>query len=195
MLRDQSLLGPAIRQQLEPLAQLRLSVFRDWPYLYQGTLDYERHYLDAYCRSPQALAVLVWDGTRCVAASTALPMNQAAAEMRLCFEQAGIETGNVLYFGESVVLPDYRGRGIGRRFFELREAHARSLGLSRCAFCAVERPAEHPLKPEGHVGNEGFWTRRGYRHRPELVCHYDWQDLDQPAPSSHRLSFWTRDLA
>ena len=193
-LRYQSLRGSDIATQLEPLASLRLQVFRDWPYLYEGTLDYERHYLETYTACPDSLAVLVWDEAQCIGATTALPLAQAQTEMRAPFEQAGLAVTDYLYFGESVVLSSHRGRGIGVRFFELREAHARSLGLTHCTFCAVDRPEDHPLKPASYLGNDRFWQRRGYVRRPELACTFDWQDRDQPSPTPHRLSFWTRRL-
>lgn len=186
--------GEQIRARLEPLAALRLEVFRDWPYLYQGTLDYERHYLDTYCRSANSLAVLAWDGEHCVGATTALPLAEAQAEMRAPFERSGIAVADILYFGESVVLKPYRGQGIGLHFFEEREAHARRLGLGRCAFCAVDRPDAHPLQPTDYIPNDAFWGRRGYRRQPVLVCDFEWRDLDQPAATAHSLTYWLKDL-
>lgn len=193
-LHYQALSGAAIREHLTPLAALRLTVFRDWPYLYAGSLAYEQQYLETYARSARSLAVLVWDGDACVAATTALPMTEADAAMRAPFELAGLPVQYTLYFGESVVLSAYRGRGIGVAFFEQREAHARALGLSHCAFCAVDRPAQHPARPANYLSNDGFWQRRGYTRQPELQCHFDWQDLDQPAPTSHSLTYWTKAL-
>lgn len=193
-LRYEHLTGRRIAEQLQPLAQLRLRVFREWPYLYEGTLDYEHQYLETYLACSDSLAVLVWDGDVCIGATTALPMTQASAEMRAPFERAGMPLSDFLYFGESVVLSGYRGRGIGVHFFALRESHARALGLLRCTFCAVERPDAHPLRPAGHAGNTGFWTRRGYVRRPELTCRFEWKDLDQPAPTPHQLVYWTKTL-
>ena len=37
--------GPALKDVLPDLARLRIAVFRDWPYLYDGSEDYEREYL------------------------------------------------------------------------------------------------------------------------------------------------------
>lgn len=193
-LRYQALSGAAIRGQLPALAALRLKVFREWPYLYAGSLAYEQQYLETYARSASSLAVLVWCGEACVGATTALPLSEAEAAMRAPFEQADLPVRHTLYFGESVVLQEYRGRGIGVAFFEQREAHARALGLTQCAFCAVDRPAEHPLRPAGYIANDRFWKRRGYTRQPALQCHFDWQDLDQPAPTSHRLTYWTKTL-
>ncbi len=193
-LRYQTLHGAALRAQLPALAALRLTVFRDWPYLYDGTLDYERSYLETYAGCAESLAVLVWDDARCIAATTALPMRHAEAAMRAPLEAAQRPIEQMLYFGESLVLPAYRGRGIGVSFFEQREAHARALNLRSCAFCAVDRPATHPLKPADYIGNEAFWVRRGYTRQPELQCCFDWLDRGDAAPTTHSLTYWLRTL-
>lgn len=190
----QTLRGAAIREHLHTLAALRLTVFHDWPYLYEGTLDYERQYLETYARCVESIAVLAWDGTQCVGATTALPLRDAEAAMRAPFEQAGMGIGNTLYFGESVVLASHRGRGIGVAFFEQRETHARALGLSRCAFCAVDRPASHPLKPAAYKPNDAFWARRGYTRHSELQCCFDWLDRGELKPTLHSLTYWLREL-
>ena len=39
------LTGTDLDTALDDLARLRITVFRDWPYLYDGDLDYERRYL------------------------------------------------------------------------------------------------------------------------------------------------------
>ena len=164
------------------------------PYLYDGTLDYERQYLETYMRCDESIAVLAWDGLQCVGATTALPLAQAEAAMREPFEQARLDIGSTLYFGESVVLASHRGRGIGVAFFEHREAHARALGLRRCAFCAVDRPASHPLQPAGYKPNDAFWARRGYTRQSALQCTFDWLDRGEPAPTPHTLTYWQREL-
>ncbi|MDO9453086.1 MAG: GNAT family N-acetyltransferase [Stagnimonas sp.] len=193
-IRYQALNGAAIREHLQVLAALRLTVFREWPYLYDGTLDYERQYLETYARCNESIAVLAWEGSHCVGATTALPMPSAEAAMRKPFEQAALDVSGTLYFGESVVLGKHRGRGIGVTFFEQREAHARALGLKRCAFCAVDRPANHPLMPAAYMPNDTFWTRRGYARQPALQCTFEWQDRGEPAPTPHKLTYWSRDL-
>ena len=37
--------GDALKPALPALAGLRISVFREWPYLYDGSVDYEEKYL------------------------------------------------------------------------------------------------------------------------------------------------------
>lgn len=193
-LRIEQLHGRDIRGRLQALAALRIAVFHDWPYLYEGTLDYEMHYLDMYMRCPRSLAILVWDGERCVGASTVLPLQDAPRDMQQPFIDAGMAMDDIDYFGESVLLKAYRGQGLGVKFFELREAHARELGLKRCAFCAVERPADHPRKPADYVANDAFWSKRGYCKQPQLRTTLSWLDVGATMPSAKPMTFWMRTL-
>ena len=50
--------GAALNDYLDAVARLRMEVFRDFPYLYDGTRDYERTYLQTYVRCPQAVVVI-----------------------------------------------------------------------------------------------------------------------------------------
>lgn len=186
--------GASAAPFFDDLARLRITVFRDFPYLYDGDLAYERTYLATYAKSEGSVFVLALDEGRVVGASTGIPMAAETDEVKAPFLSAGRDPADFFYFGESVLLPEYRGRGIGVRFFEGREAQARSLGLSFCTFCAVERPAGHPRRPADYVPLNAFWQKRGYRHHPELRTTFAWRDLDETEESAKPLSFWIRDL-
>lgn len=193
-LRLESLYGANIAPHRDALAELRCTVFRDWPYLYEGSRDYEARYLQVYIDCPRALCVLVRDGARCVGASTVIPLADAPLDMQRPFIDAGMDLSRVDYFGESVLLREYRGRGLGVKFFELREGHARSLGLPVTAFCAVQRPDHHPLKPADYVPNDPFWQRRGYREMPQLQAALEWPDVGETQTTRKSMTFWLRVL-
>ncbi|MGE3675680.1 MAG: GNAT family N-acetyltransferase [Polyangiaceae bacterium] len=183
-----------MREARDALAALRVSVFRDFPYLYAGSLSYELEYLEVYFRSASAFSAVVWHGDEAVGATTMLPLVDAEAEVQKPFVEAGHELSGLAYFGESVLLREFRGRGLGVKFFELREAHARSLGLSRATFCAVDRPVDHPLRPAGYVPNDRFWQHRGYRKVPELQARFSWPDIGDSESTSKTMTFWLKDL-
>ena len=132
--------GPEIASVFEDLGQLRIAVFSDFPYLYEGTLTHEMEYLQTYADSPRAFLFAVYDGSKMVGATTCTPLVDETDDVRLPFEQVGFNLDSIFYFGESILLPSYRGIGLGHRFFDEREAHARRFGTyTTTCFCAVER--------------------------------------------------------
>lgn len=187
--------GDAVLPWLDAVAALRIEVFAEYPYLYDGDRRYEAAYLATYARSPESLFVLVLDDDEVVGASTAVPLNDEDPALRLPVERAGVDPARVCYFGESVLRSSYRGRGLGHRFFDEREAYAQRLGrFDHCAFCAVERPDDHPARPRDYVPLHAFWRRRGYEHRPDVRATLSWKEHGASAASEKALSFWMRPL-
>jgi GNAT superfamily N-acetyltransferase len=177
------------------LARLRIAVFRDWPYLYEGDQTYEERYLRIYAESPRAAVVLALDGAEVVGASTCLPLADETGNVQAPFRAAGISIDRVFYFGESILLRPYRGTGAGVRFFEAREAHARR--VSACdiaAFCAVQRSPDHPAKPADAVPLDGFWRRRGFTPAPTSFQCISQVRLGAAEETPHRLAFWLKSL-
>ena len=187
--------GAAMRPHLPALARLRLVVFREWPYLYDGVLNEEQVYLSELAQSPLGGLAVAFDGVEPVGCSTCLSLADAEAGVQAPFRAAGLDPARYFYFGESVLLAPYRGQGVGVAFFAAREAHARAASDAEFAcFCAVERPADHPLRPPGAVPLDAFWRRRGYTHHPELACTMRWKQVDSVDKVANWLSFWIKPL-
>ncbi len=185
--------GADILPYIPDAARLRIAVFREYPYLYDGSTEYEENYLRTYAESPGSLFVIAREGPEVVGISTGVPLAGETEEVQRPFLEAGIPAGEVFYFGESVLLPAWRGRGIGVAFMEAREAYARSLGLRLAAFCAVERPADHPLRPPGFVPLDEFWKHRGFT-KTDLATEFSWKETGEAAESPKRMVFWWKTL-
>jgi GNAT superfamily N-acetyltransferase len=176
--------GAALTPWLDQAARLRIAVFREWPYLYDGDAAYERRYLATYAESPGAAVIAAIAGGDVVGVATCQPMAEAVDPRRVC------------YFGESVLLPEWRGRGAGVRFFVEREAHARgTLGLDYAAFCTVRRNPDDPRRPADYVPLDAFWRKRGYTPYPDLRCVFSWRELGQTVETPHELAFWIKPLS
>lgn len=195
MIEVRALTGAALEAVLDDVARLRIAVFRDWPYLYDGDLGYERTYLDRYRTSRDAIVVGAFDGDRLVGAATGTPMEDHAQDFAAAFDGTGEDLSAIFYCAESVLLPAYRGRGIGQRFFDLREAHARRLRRHKVAFCGVIRPGDHPARPADYRPLDGFWRQRGYHPLAGAIAQFRWRDVGATVDTAKPLQFWIRTLA
>jgi GNAT superfamily N-acetyltransferase len=179
--------GADLTRYLDDLGRLRIAVFRDYPYLYDGSLEYEREYLQSYVNCDRSLVVLALDGASVVGATTCMPMVDEGPEFQAAFIAAGYDLASIL-------LSEYRGRGLGKEFFARREAHARRLGGIRyTTFCAVDRPTSHPQQPANYQPLNGLWIKQGYAQHPELSCSLIWKEIDEAAESPKQLTFWIKE--
>lgn len=188
------LTGGEIDAAIDDLARLRIEVFAAYPYLYDGDAAYEAGYLREFVAARDAVLVAAFDGARIVGAATGSPIDASKPEFRAPFEERGIDTARLFYFGESVLLPDYRGHGIGHAFFDHREAHARTCGATATHFAAVIRADDHPARPAGYVPLDAFWRKRGYAPLPGFVTQLAWKELGEESESLKPMQYWLRQL-
>ncbi|QLH42944.1 MAG: GNAT family N-acetyltransferase [Coxiellaceae bacterium] len=187
-----TLQGQAVVPYIKDLAELRCKVFREFPYLYIGNSEYERKYLATYLECPSSTLILVFDNKRVVGASTAIPLKYEVEECKQPFIKNGYDIDQVFYFGESVLLHEYRGQGIGKEFFKRREQAARQQNYQLATFCAVERPQDHPRRPADYKPLDEFWRMMGFVKHPEIATTYYWQDLDETTESLKPMTFWLK---
>jgi hypothetical protein len=190
-----SLTGTEIKPFIEDLARLRIEVFREYPYLYDGSPEYEEKYLKVYSDCETSIVVAVFHEDRMIGASTGLPMEFAAEALKEPFIKKGFSPETFFYFGESVLLKKFRGQGVYGRFFAGREAHAEAVGgFEYATFCAVERPPDHPRKPSDYTPLDRYWEKRGYVKQPDVVAYFPWKDLDEDKESLKPMRFWVKPL-
>ena len=193
-LKVRLLTGSEIAASLSALANLRIAVFAEYPYLYDGDLAYEFKYFKEFATAPDATLVCVYDDGKLVGAATASPIWAQKADIREPFTRHGLDTSKLFYFGESALLPEYRGRGIGHAFFDHREAAARRAGAETAAFATVVRPRNDPACPADYRPPDDFWRKRGYEPVKGLVTELSWKEHGEAEESPKRLQYWMRRL-
>jgi GNAT superfamily N-acetyltransferase len=185
-------IGSDITKLIPQLGKLRICVFYDFPYLYEGLQEYEENYLQVYTKNPLSIAFGVFDGEQLIGATTGMPLSAQSKEIQQPFLERGMDISKIFYFGESILLPEYRGRGLGHLFFDVREKHALENGFTTTAFCSVVRPENHPLHPTDYRPNDVFWSKRGYKQQ-DYSCRMSWIDRNEALETEKELIFWTNE--
>jgi GNAT superfamily N-acetyltransferase len=186
--------GAELEGALPALAELRIAVFAEWPYLYDGDLAYEQQYVREFATEPGSVLVAAIRGARLIGAATASPMSGQKPEFRAPFEALGYDISKLFYFGESVLLKAFRGHGIGHAFFDRREIAAHEAGATHACFAAVVRPENHPERPAGYRPLDDFWRGRGYARVEGLTTELAWKDHDDRAETAKLMQYWMRRL-
>jgi GNAT superfamily N-acetyltransferase len=188
------LTGPALQDALDDLARLRIAVFRDFPYLYDGTREYEQSYLELFAKGRDGIIVAAKDGDEIIGCATGSALVTHHGPLQEPFKEAGYDLDTIFYCGESVLLSRYRGHGIGHAFFDHREAHAKARGYRLSTFCGVIRAADDLRRPKDYQPLDPFWTKRGYRKADGLTAHFSWKDVGDTQQTEKPMQFWLKDV-
>ncbi len=176
---------------IDDLARLRIEVFKDFPYLYEGSYEEEATYLHHFLHGKDHILVIAFDGKQVVGASTGMPLAEADPDIQKPWLNQNIPIDQIFYYGESVLRTPYRKQGIGVQFYDHREKWAITLNrFELLTFCAVVRPKDHPETPKNYFPLDQYWTNRGFKITQNLICEMTWKDVDQLSPSIHQLVFW-----
>ncbi|UUX49102.1 GNAT family N-acetyltransferase [Nisaea acidiphila] len=188
--------APGFDAAVGQVAELRIRIFREWPYLYDGTEDWERRYISKLAEAEGAVVIAARDGARIIGVSTGMPLLSEHDELIAPFRGSAFPPEQVFYGAETVMLPEYRGQGLYRGFLDRRREHAIRLGGFRWeTFCGVVRPADHPLRDPAIPPLDPVWQHFGFRKVEGLTTGFSWKDIDEESESEKPMQFWVRDLA
>lgn len=182
--------GTEAKKYIQDLARLRITVFRDFPYLYDGDYNYEEKYLNTYFSCPDSFVAICLNNNTPIGASTALPLKEEEENFIRPFLDRELPIDEICYYGESVLLKEFRGKGIGKTFMMEREKYARSKGFKFVTFCAVVR--KNP--PNFYRPLDSFWATMGFEKIPGLIATYYWKDLNEVQQSAKQMQFWMKKL-
>jgi GNAT superfamily N-acetyltransferase len=159
---------------------------------YRNVYANEADYVKRYADCAESVLVVVMAENKVVGASTAMPLIFDIEPFKKPFIDNGIDIKKVFYLGESVLLPEYRGKNIYRQFFQEREAAALEYGCTITAFATVDRASDDPRRPTDYVPLDKIWEHFGYKKHPEIATHIEWKEVGEKAPAKNRMVFWLK---
>jgi len=182
-----------IDKNIEEIARLRINIFKEYPYLYDGDFEYETRYLKKFTQTPDSMMVVVKDNERVVGAMTGLPLQYEENSIQEPWIVHNKDNKNVYYFSEFLICPEYRGKGLGKKIFELAETTITQLKkYDLFSLATVIRPENHPALPGNYKKLDAFWQQNGYMKKSNLICHIPWKEIGEHEESSKPLIFWLK---
>lgn len=189
-------IGQKVQDLIPQIAQLRIEVFVEYPFLYAGNYEYEMRYLKKFLTMKDAIVVAAFDKDTLVGISTGYPFRYEVEGLQQVFRSAHRDPSGYFCFGESVLRKSYRGQGIGKKFFEERESHVNRLGsYKHICFYTSARPLDDPKHPLDFRPLGPFWKSRGFVEHPELTGTVSYQEIGEKEETPKKMIFWIKDLS
>lgn len=178
---------------IDDVARLRIETFREFPYLYEGNLTYEKSYLEKFCRAKNSLIVIAFDNKKVIGALTGLPLSEEESEIQEPWIEKGFDLSTIYYFNEALIEANYRNSGLGSKLFEIAEDWANK-HFEQFSLASVLRADDHPSKPKNYQGLDGFWNKLGYQKQKDLICNLEWKEIGENTETKKSMIFWKKQI-
>ena len=179
------------------LAEWRVKYFREFPYLYEGNLEYENEYTSIYISDDHSGFFVAEDAEEMVGIISGVPLqNPFMTEAATIFKDTGLDPSAFYYIGEIMVHSGYRGQGIARKLMQHQEQFALDKGYTGSCFMAVERADDDPLRPEHYRNPAWIWQEAGYQ-KTDIKSDFEYPTIQpngeiQTVPNT--MVFWVKNL-
>lgn len=184
-----------IKNLIPDIARLRIEIFAEYPFLYDGDLDYEYKYLEKYDTTENAIVVAAYDNDKIIGVSTGYPLASQSEELKQVFKKSKRDVNDYFCLAESILLKQYRGKGIGGKLFDQREALAKGFKQYKyiSLFTAV-RSLDDPKRPKEYRPLGPFWSARGFCKHPELTFEVPYKEIGNDKETLHKMVFWIKEI-
>lgn len=181
---------------IDDIARLRISIFREYPYLYDGDKAYEVDYLKKFINTEDSMLVLAFSDEKIVGALTGLPLRYEEPNVREPWIQSNRPIDQLYYFSEGLLRREFRNIGIGRRMFQLAENWVENTHRYEAfTLATVIRSEDHPKKPAHFSSTDRFWEKLGYRKTNDMICTIPWKEVGEVQESPKPLLFWSKNIS
>lgn len=192
------LTGQDIKPVIGFVAQKRLDTFCEYPYLYEGTMEYERAYLENFSIPENNAAIaMAYYNQKAIGFVTAIPLIHAeiVQESLPSLENEGINTKKCFYISEGIVDQEHRKQKIALRLYGLIKKYAHEKGFT-IESVLNESHEEHPLKPKNYIDiNNTFIAHGAVKTITTLKAIWPTFQVDGSVKEQeHVLQYWVKNL-
>lgn len=185
----ETLKGSETLPYLQTLMELRLSFFREAPYLYEGTLAEEEKYVQMYSAANDSLFAVAKEGNNVIGMITGLPFTESKEQNQRLVDQISVSPHG-FYLGEVVFLGTPSDH-LKQKLYQAFEESIKKLSCYDSLFvCEIEREPGSSDGPSTAMS----WEEHGFVRDPNLSVIYPWQEIGNEAESDHLMVFWKKEL-
>lgn len=193
------LIGKAMQNYIQKVSELRIQEFQNYPYLYKGNLEYEKEYMLGFSSDPHSCLGLAKYENEIIGISTGMPLKSEAdilKDAENVYHNANRDPCLYYYFGEFIILPQYRGKGIAKHLSLGMESVARKFKYSRICLLTVLRSDDDQRKPTNYKSIDPICYALGFKpdklsidyHWPTILENGDVKDVLNP------MIFWSKEI-
>ena len=181
------------------VSDMRITYFREFPYMYKGNLEYEKEYISELTSHKKSMIVTASINSKIVGISTALPLTSDAdilKEVYNLFEKKSYAPKEIYYYGEVIVLPSYRRKGIANQLYHLHEQQALKWKYKYACLAVVVRDKDDPRKPNQYLSTDIIWPKLGFK-KENIYFNYHWPTVlsdGQVKDVQNTMVFWTKKI-
>lgn len=193
--------GEEVIPYIRTIAEMRIRIFKEYPYLYMGNLEYEEKYLQSYSLNAKAMLAVAYSNEKVVGISTGIPLLSESEIINVCensLKQQDKDPSKYYYYGEILIEHNYRGLGISSKLYKAQDALASSWGFKHTSILTVHRSDNHPLRPQNYKDSNCIWEHLGFfKNLPPLTIRYNWPTIQADGSivdDSNLMEFWERPL-
>jgi GNAT superfamily N-acetyltransferase len=191
------------QEKMEPLlpfiATLRINIFKEYPYLYDGDFKEEMDDLEHCAQLPNNALAIAYYKDIPVGFLYGIPLIEFASHFENpvidLFKNKNLDPTTCYYFGDIIILPEHRGNHLSKELFDTLEAYAQKQGYNSASFI-TESHDIHPLKPTNYKSLDPLWTSLKYK-KIGLTSYSSWK-THQPdgniARQRHFADIWFKNF-
>ena len=189
-LRIESLSGSAATAKLGEWARLRIEIFSEYPYLYEGATKGEQAYLSTYLRTPRARILGLFEGAHVGGMATMAPLDACEDFAEDVVKATGLAPKTCLYVGDIIFEPRYRGRGLFNVCFNAAEDWGRAHGFSHIVAAAIRTSPTDAGRPQDYRPIAGLFARVGLEKLSGVSMTATYPSTLSHRPEPHVLEYW-----
>ncbi len=178
------------------IAREHIDEFKKFPYLYQGSYEEEKAFLEHFFTSKKSLHLIVFNKEHeVVGISCSLPLSEEVQEVQEPFIKKGLDVTQYWYISEFIIEPEYRGQGLLRCFVTEHEKHAKAHNAAHMTFITIQRPIDHPLRPRNYRSLDQVWRHFGYEKMQDMHVKWEYLQIDSQKTEETTMDIWSKKIA